>query len=151
MVQTTIEARQIGSDAAADGEVLTADGAGVAAWEALDGGEINHNDLSNIDGGAAAEYYHMTKVEHDAAIAGSGIAGYGSRTPGQIPKFEGISTITDSVLAENAGKVSFPDGTGINEFSTDGTLASDSDDVVSTEKAVKLYSDDIICRSWLGV
>jgi len=81
----------------------------------------------------------------------SGIDGYGSVTSGQIPKFEGTTTITDSVLAENAGKVSFPDGTGINEFSTDGTLASDSDDVVSTEKAVKLYSDDIICRSWLGV
>jgi len=32
-------------------------------------------------------------------------------------------------------------GTGINEFSIDGTLAGDSDDAVPTEKAVKLYAD----------
>ena len=32
-------------------------------------------------------------------------------------------------------------GTTINEFSTDGTLAGDSDDAVPTEKAVKEYAD----------
>jgi len=39
------------------------------------------------------------------------------------------------------GLASFPAGTGINEFSTDGTLAGDSDDAVPTEKAVKTYVD----------
>ena len=32
-------------------------------------------------------------------------------------------------------------GASVNEFSTDGTLAGDSDDVVPTEKAVKTYVD----------
>ena len=32
-------------------------------------------------------------------------------------------------------------GTSINEFSTDGTMAGDSDDAVPTEKAVKTYAD----------
>jgi hypothetical protein len=34
-------------------------------------------------------------------------------------------------------------GTSINEFSTDGTLAGDSDDAVPTEKAVKTYIDGV--------
>ena len=38
------------------------------------------------------------------------------------------------VLAD--GKMELTSGTGINEFSTDGTLAGDSDDAVPTEKAV---------------
>jgi len=33
-------------------------------------------------------------------------------------------------------------GTSVNEFSTDGTLAGDSDDAVPTEKAVKTYVDN---------
>jgi hypothetical protein len=40
----------------------------------------------------------------------------------------------------DGGKVNLANGTGINEFSTDGTLAGDSDDAVPTEKAVKTYS-----------
>jgi len=38
-------------------------------------------------------------------------------------------------------KFSLSSGTGINEFSTDGTLSGDSDDAVPTEKAVKTYVD----------
>jgi hypothetical protein len=41
-------------------------------------------------------------------------------------------------------------GTGINEFSTDGTLAGDSDDAVPTEKAVKTYVDAQSGGGWLG-
>jgi hypothetical protein len=39
------------------------------------------------------------------------------------------------------GKLFFPIGTGINEFSIDDTLAGDSDDAVPTEQAVKAYVD----------
>ncbi len=39
------------------------------------------------------------------------------------------------------GLMFFEIGTGINEFSTDGTLAGNSDDAVPTEKAVKTYVD----------
>lgn len=40
-------------------------------------------------------------------------------------------------------------GTTINEFSTDGTLAGNSDDAVPTEKAVKTYADTKIPKSIL--
>ena len=40
------------------------------------------------------------------------------------------------------GKLTLKYGTGVSEFSTDGTLAGNSDTVVPTEKAVKLYVDN---------
>lgn len=41
-------------------------------------------------------------------------------------------------------KISLLNGTGINEFSIDGTLTGNSDDAVPTEKAVKTYLDTTI-------
>lgn len=43
----------------------------------------------------------------------------------------------------SAGLFSLTSGTGINEFSTDDTLAGDSDDAVPTEAAVKGYVDGL--------
>lgn len=42
----------------------------------------------------------------------------------------------------NSAGLSLASGTSINEFSIDGTLSGDSDDVVPTEKAVKEYVDN---------
>ena len=42
-----------------------------------------------------------------------------------------------------AGQASFPTGVGINRFSSDVLLASDSDSYVPTERAVKTYADVI--------
>ncbi len=50
----------------------------------------------------------------------------------------------------NDGEVFLSNGTGINEFSIDGTLAGDSDDAVPTEKAVKTYVDAQSVGGWLG-
>ena len=50
----------------------------------------------------------------------------------------------------NDGEVFLSNGTGINEFSIDGTLAGDSDDAVPTEKAVKTYVDAQSGGGWLG-
>jgi hypothetical protein len=47
----------------------------------------------------------------------------------------------DGGLNVEAGTLQLPLGTTINEFSTDGTLAGNSDDAVPTEKAVKTYVD----------
>lgn len=44
-------------------------------------------------------------------------------------------------IGAGAGGLSTKFGTGINEFSTDGTLAGNSDDALPTEKAVKTYVD----------
>ena len=52
------------------------------------------------------------------------------------------NSAASSVLTALAnGDVSLRNGTGINEFSIDGTLAGNSDDAVPTEKAVKTYVD----------
>lgn len=52
--------------------------------------------------------------------------------------YEGVAGC--KVRFESGGKVYLADGTGINEFSTDGTMAGDSDDAVPTEKAVRKYT-----------
>jgi len=52
-------------------------------------------------------------------------------------RFETSSSIT----FDGNSKLNLSTGTGINEFSIDGTLAGDSDDAVPTEKAVKTYVD----------
>jgi hypothetical protein len=44
-------------------------------------------------------------------------------------------------VASASSYVSLLNGTGVNEFSTDGTLGGDSDDALPTEKAVKAYVD----------
>ncbi len=41
----------------------------------------------------------------------------------------------------NGGRMFFNIGTGVNEFSIDGTMAGNSDDAVPTEQAVKAYTD----------
>lgn len=46
---------------------------------------------------------------------------------------------TGNALNITAGKLKLPSGGAINEFSTDGTLAGNSDDAVPTEKAVRTY------------
>jgi len=48
-----------------------------------------------------------------------------------------------SDLTFSGGQLYLASGTGINEFSTDGTLAGNSDDVVPTEQAVKTYVDNL--------
>lgn len=48
----------------------------------------------------------------------------------------------DALNIDTSLMVSLSVGTSVNEFSTDGTLADDSDDALPTEKAVKAYVDN---------
>ena len=57
---------------------------------------------------------------------------------------------THMMKLQDDGLFSLLNGTGINEFSIDGTLADDSDDAVPTEKAVKAYVDAQSGGGWLG-
>ena len=52
-----------------------------------------------------------------------------------------FSTNLSGVSLVNAGSVGFSSGVTINEFSSDGTLAGDSNTAVPTESAVKTYVD----------
>jgi hypothetical protein len=54
-----------------------------------------------------------------------------------------------ALSADATGQVGFPAGVAINEFSSDGTLAGNSDLAVPTEKAVKTYIDAVgIWQDW---
>ena len=58
--------------------------------------------------------------------------------------------LIDLVTILNDGMLSLKNGTGIDEFSTDGTLSGDSDDAVPTEKAVKNYVDGLVAPQIIG-
>ena len=47
----------------------------------------------------------------------------------------------------SSGGLSFPSGTSVNEFSTDGTLAGNSNNAVPTEQAVKDYIDAAVAAA----
>lgn len=54
-----------------------------------------------------------------------------------------VSSTVLAMTIGSTGLVSLLSGTGINEFSIDGTLSGNSDDAVPTEKAVKTYVDGL--------
>ncbi len=105
----------------------------------------------------------MTESEPGISILGDGL-GIGVEATSLVSlKIKGESSddskdaikVLDSLDVEvlnlaNDGILSLKNGTGINEFSTDGTLLGDSDDVVPTEKAVKTYVDAQSGGGWLG-
>jgi hypothetical protein len=79
----------------------------------------------------------------------------GNITPNEITQGDSYVRVTDSTDVSIASFVidsvqeaqidtdglTLASGASVNEFSTDGTLAGDSDDAVPTEKAVKTYVD----------
>lgn len=102
-------------------------------WNYSNGdGEMNiwnaYTTLNTTNGGftfsqmtAAAAHTDLVRIENDGDV------GIGNMTPAAKLDVEG------DLILEN--------GTSVNEFSTDGTLADDSDDALPTEKAVKTYVD----------
>lgn len=95
----------------------------------------------------------MGNVSVSGGGTGDGdITGPGSSTDNAIARFDGTSGDTlqnSSVLIDDANAVSGAaslvfsgGGATISEFSTDGTLAGNSDTAVPTEQAVKTYVTD---------
>ena len=58
----------------------------------------------------------------------------------------GVGTLSPSYTLHVSGDLKIANGTAIDEFSIDGTLAGDSDLAVPTEQAVKEYCDNYITR-----
>lgn len=54
---------------------------------------------------------------------------------------------TSTAMTVSNGKLQLNAGTSINEFSTDGTMAGDSNDAVPTEQAVKEYTNDSLAAA----
>lgn len=83
------------------------------------GAALNHNDLANIQGGAADEYYHLTATEHDELTGGdiTLLHDHSSLTDGTgTITFDGSNRVTIN------GDYSFPaaDGTSTQILQTDG-------------------------------
>jgi hypothetical protein len=55
----------------------------------------------------------------------------------------GVSSLTEAGRFDEDGNFSLRLGASLNEFSTDGNLAGNSDKAVPTEKAVKTYVDNV--------
>jgi hypothetical protein len=72
---------------------------------------------------------------------------YGDFDTGKI----GIGTTSPAATVDVNGTLALGNGPAIDEFSTDGTLADNSDSAVPTEQAVKTYVDSKIVSGGVGV
>jgi len=128
---------------------LTADVTGVLP----DGNIAKGGDWTGtLDGIEGAGYAQLAAVaEHTEAISiVNGTAGNtvlyvrpnGSQSANIINVRNKANSASHFVI-DALGMITLSAGTDINEFSTDGTLAGNSDDAVPTEKAVKTYVDGV--------
>jgi len=113
--------------------VTTADGDDYIDWrsEVISRVAISttdHNSLTGLQGGTADEYYHLNSADYTE-----------------------LTEWLDNVTLGSDGKLTLVSGEAINEFSSDGTLAGDSDLAVPTEKAVKTYIDALVINDLLDV
>ena len=131
--------------------------------EAIGGGGTGFTMPMFSSGGEEIQDSPMTVTESGPAVVDDGL-GIGVSANGFISlNIKGetddntkiainVVDINDVLILKllNDGLISLKNGTGVNEFSTDGTLAGDSDDAVPTEKAVKTYVDAQSGGGWLG-
>jgi len=95
-----------------------------------------------------------TALEFFTAVHADGISGgqtiYGGTDASDDINIYSTSNATKGDIAlggyatVNTDGVTLASGASVNEFSTDGTMAGDSDDAVPTEKAVKTYVDNAV-------
>jgi hypothetical protein len=92
--------------------------------------QTSHNALPGKQGGDDVEndFYHLPEQEHNDLVDPN--AQLGALHTDGSPEFAGLTLVNT-----------------VNEFSTDGTLAGDSDTAVPTEKAVKTYADTILAAN----
>lgn len=90
-------------------------------------GTLNHNDLSNIQGGAASDYYHLTSAEKSFAVA-----------PDKI--VEGNSSI--EVVDTGSGQINFTiDGTQIGKINATQLLYGASSTALSNRGVISVRQD----------
>ena len=106
----------------------------------------NDSKVEVVDDGTNAGYVTVvadgTEVgNHSAAMQWIGVSGDTSITLNQSANLVTISAGSGTVATFGTTGLTLVSGTNINEFSTDGTLAGNSDNAVPTEQAVKTYVD----------
>jgi hypothetical protein len=109
--------------------------------------------------------YSIYAQKAGEVIGGIGIQGTG--TANYIPKFTDTDSINNSIIYESSGSIgigttdptatlhvngslALQNGAVIDEISTDGTLADNSDSAVPTEQAVKTYVNSQIPAEGVG-
>lgn len=78
------------------GQVLQTDGAGVTSWETI-AAVTDHNSLTGLQGGTAAEYYHLTSAQHTIATQAASTSVSGYVTAGD-QSFTGGKTFSQNVV-----------------------------------------------------
>lgn len=123
------------------GQVLQTNGLGVLSWATVSGG--GGGGTSNPPGGTTSSIQY----NNNGAFGGSTTFTYDLED--DLVSITDLS-ITDNIDGQDSATITGIDsitlaaGTTINEFSTDGTLNSESDNKVPTELAVKTYVDTAV-------
>lgn len=124
--------------------ILTQDGGTVSARFGVNSANATYISNTSVGGTTTQDiefYYNGSHTYNGAGILPSGFV-LGDKALA-ISGTSGNTTIHK--------ELQFLTGTGINEFSIDGTLAGNSDNAVPTEKAVKTYVDGKTTTSTLAV
>lgn len=142
-VQPGDDAADLGSGAATDGYVLTADGAGGAAWEAASGG--GGGGATNLAWSAATSTV-TSDTGTDATLTAVDGSNPGLMTVAMKSKLDGIEAgadVTDAANVAAAGAVMEADtSTAAMSFVVDeDNMASNSATKVPTQQSVKAYVD----------
>ena len=121
------------------GQVLQTNGLGSLSWGTITGGG---GGSSNPPGGSD------TSIQYNNNGAFGGTTTFTYDVALDIISMTSVSIVDnidgqDSATITGIDSITLVAGTTINEFSTDGTLDSESDDKVPTELAVKTYIDTV--------
>ena len=112
-----------------------------SSWIGSASGSLDSHDGADLSDGDAAITVTSSIISAHYLNASSGAA---ESSPAVISPDSNAGTKRWVLLGIRAATAQLTSGTSVNEFSTDGTLAGNSDDAIPTEKAVKTYVDNEI-------
>lgn len=111
-------------------------GGGTGALDTIDGSILNDGDVAKVTDAVNNKKYEYTLVADSAAAESSPDVISPDSNAGN-KRWVLVDIVAEDLVAQ--GTITGPNGTTINEFSTDDTMGGNSDDAVPTEKAVKTY------------
>ena len=140
-VQNLLKAGHFNSEAATDGHVLTADGAGGAAWEAAAGGATSIDDLTDVDTTTSAPAVGEV-LEWDGAnwVPAASGGGAGTQTLNVAHDLGEFST------ASNVIDISLP--TGYDYFTVEGYVQSSVNETAAYDRMYCYLNGDTTASNY---